>query len=72
MYKGIRIDGKGWVEGTPFFISSEDKCFIIDNCQSLFLTQEDSIFQGKEVRYGYVCQHVDLVDVSNHKIYYRL
>lgn len=68
-FRGLRTDGKGWVYGVPYYISGERKCFIIDNCQSGKLTQEDSIFQGKEVEYKSVGQSTGLYDKNGTEIY---
>lgn len=68
-FRGLRTDGKGWVYGVPFYISGERKCFIIDNCQSAHLTQEDSVFDGKEVKYRSVGQFTGMYDKNGVEIY---
>lgn len=68
-FRGIRVDNNEWVYGVPFYISGERKCFIIDNCQSGNLTQEDSVFDGKEVEYRSVGQFTGLHDKSGVEIY---
>lgn len=68
-FRGLRTDGKGWVYGVPFFINEERKCFMIDNCKSGNLTQEDSTFDGYEVYRKSVGQFTGLTDKKGKEIY---
>src|SRR5690625_5102807 len=67
--RGLRKDGKGWVYGVPFHIYEEDKCFMINNCQSSTLEQDDTDFQGFEVVPSTVGQYIGLEDSRGVKIY---
>jgi uncharacterized phage protein (TIGR01671 family) len=68
-FRGLRTDGKGWVIGVPFFIHAERKSFMIYNCKSGNLTQEDSIFDGYEVDRKSVGQFTGLKDKNGVDIY---
>lgn len=68
-FRGLRTDGKGWVYGVPYFIQEEEKCFIINNCQSLKLTQDDSTFGGFEVIPETVGQYTGLKDKNGVKMF---
>jgi uncharacterized phage protein (TIGR01671 family) len=69
IYKAQRVDGKGWVKGTPYHIEKEGVCFIINNCQSLNLTSEYSLFLGTEVIPETVCQYTGLNDKNGKRIF---
>jgi hypothetical protein len=69
LFKAQRVDGKGWVKGTPYYIEKEGVCFIINNCQSLNLTSEYSLFLGIEVIPETVCQYVWITDDDKNKIF---
>jgi len=68
-FRGLRKDGKGWVYGVPFHIYEEDKCFMINNCQSSTLEQEDTDFQGVEVIPSTVGQYAGVDDFDGEKLY---
>ncbi|MGJ1432870.1 YopX family protein [Sphingobacterium spiritivorum] len=68
-FKAIRKDGKGWVYGVPYTIGGENKTFMINNAQSLHLTQEDTLFDGFEVIPETVCQFTELLDKNGKEIY---
>ena len=69
IYKAQRVDGKGWVKGTPYYIEKEGVCFIINNCQSLNLTSEYSLFLGIEVIPETVSQFTGLTDKNGTRIF---
>ena len=68
-FRGLRKDGNGWVYGVPFHIHEEDKCFMINNCQSSTLEQEDTDFQGFEVLPETVGQYTGVDDFNGEKLY---
>ena len=68
-FRGLRKDGKGWVYGVPFHIYEEGKCFMINNCQSSTLEQDDTDFQGFEVVPSSVGQYIGREDSRGVKIY---
>jgi hypothetical protein len=69
LFKAQRVDGKGWVKGTPYYIEKEGVCFIIKNCQSLNLTSEYSLFLGIEVIPETVSQFTGLTDKNGTRIF---
>ena len=68
-FRGKRKDGKGWITGIPYAIESEDATFIIDNCQSLHLSDGDTTFTGKRVIPETVGQFTGLTDKNGKEIY---
>ena len=69
LFKAQRVDGKGWVKGTPYYIEKEGVCFIINNCQSLNLTSEYSLFLGIEIIPETVCTFTGLNDKNGKRIF---
>lgn len=68
LFRGKRIDNGEWVYGVPFFIESEEKAFIINNCSTLVF-DENTSFKGVEVLYESVCQHTGLKDKNGVNIF---
>lgn len=61
-FRGKRVDNGKWVYGYPYFIWEEGVAFIINNCKSLHLTQEDSTFTGIEVIPETICEYTGIRD----------
>lgn len=68
LFRGKRIDNKEWVYGVPFFIESEEKAFIINNCSTLYFDKNIS-FKGVEVDCETIGQYTGLKDKNGVKIF---
>lgn len=68
-FRGKRIDNNEWVYGSPYIIKEEEKAFIVNNCQSLRLTTEDSTFTGCEVKTLTVGQYSGIDDKNGRMVF---
>lgn len=68
LFRGKRTDNGEWVYGVPFFIESEEKAFIINNCSTLYFDKNTS-FKGVEVYCETIGQYTGLKDKNGVKIF---
>jgi len=66
-FRGLSVENNEWVYGVPFFV--ETKCFIINNCQSVNLTDNDSVFNGVEVIPKTIGQFTGLYAIKKRQLY---
>ena len=68
LFRGKRIDNNKWVHGVPFFIESEEKAFIINNCSTLYFDKNTS-FKGAKIDFETIGQYTGLKDKNGVKIF---
>ena len=68
LFRGKRIDNGEWVYGVPFFIESEEKAFIINNCSTLYFDKNTS-FKGAKIDFETIGQYTGFSDRNEVKIF---
>ena len=68
-FRGQRVDNGKWVYGAFYPINSEDICFIIHNCKSLYFDDNDTVFDGHKVHPESVSQFTGHHDKNGKEIY---